>query len=184
MLLSHRRRPRVADSDHQRRLQPAKPGASNTRSLWRSHPGRPKPAPRWSLNRPPVPNRQIRSSSGGKFPIDRHQPRCELSPRFPPSRLFGRLPVCAARAAPSSSVSSSCIVGGSCRQVGARSTIITAASAAMIAAPRSIRTSLAMSGGIAPGCPKMVDRLLRHLRYLAGAALGSDVDFRARSASA
>jgi hypothetical protein len=47
-----------------------------------------------------------------------------------------------------------------------------------------MRTSLAMSGGIAPGCPKMVDRLLRHLRYLAGAALGSDVDFRARSASA
>jgi integrase len=32
----------------------------------------------------------IRSSSDGKFPIDRHQRRCELPPRFPPSRLSGR----------------------------------------------------------------------------------------------
>ena len=62
--------------------------------LRRSHPRRPKPALRWSLNRRPVRNRQIRSSSGGKFPIDRHQRRCELPPRFPPSRLFGRLPPC------------------------------------------------------------------------------------------
>src|SRR5207247_1718904 len=92
--LAHRHRPRSADSDRQRRLRPAKPGASNTRPPGRSHPGRPKPAPRWSLNRRPVRNRQIRSSSGGKFPIDRHQRPCELPPRFPPSRLFGRLPPC------------------------------------------------------------------------------------------
>jgi hypothetical protein len=39
-LLSHRHRPRVADSDRQRRLRREKPGASNTRSLGRSHPGR------------------------------------------------------------------------------------------------------------------------------------------------
>src|SRR5207244_5661792 len=83
-----------ADSDRQRRLQPAKPGASSARSLRRSHPRRPKPALRWSLNRRHVRNRPIRSSSGGKFPIDRHQRRCELPPRFPPSRLFGRLPPC------------------------------------------------------------------------------------------
>jgi hypothetical protein len=37
----------------------------------------------------PVRDRQIRSST---IPIDRHQRRCELPPRFPPSRLFGRLP--------------------------------------------------------------------------------------------
>jgi hypothetical protein len=42
------------------------------------------PAPRWSLNRRPVRNRQIRLSSGGKFPIDRHQRRCELPRGFLP----------------------------------------------------------------------------------------------------
>jgi len=74
----HRQRPPFADSDRQRRLRPAKPGASSTRSLRRSHPRWPKPAPRRSLNRRPIRNRQIRSSSAGKFPIDRHQRRREL----------------------------------------------------------------------------------------------------------
>ncbi len=82
--LSHRHRPRFADGDRQRRLRPAKPAASNTRSPGRSRPGQPKPAPRWSLNRRPVRNRQIRSSSGGKFPIDRHQRLCELPRGFLP----------------------------------------------------------------------------------------------------
>jgi hypothetical protein len=94
MSLSHRQRPRFADSDPRRHLRPTKPGAPNTRSPRRSHPRRPKPAPGSSLNRRPVRNPLIRSSSGGKFPIDRHQRRCELPPRFPPSRLFGRLPPC------------------------------------------------------------------------------------------
>jgi len=92
--LSHRQRRRFADSNPRRHLRPTKPGAPNTRSPRRSHPGRPKPAHRSSLNRRPVPNPQIRSSSGGKFHIDRHQRRCELPPRFSPSRLFGRLPPC------------------------------------------------------------------------------------------
>src|SRR6516164_1747823 len=74
----HRQRPPFADSDRQLRLRPAKPGASSTRSLRRSHPRWPKPAPRRSLNRRPIRNRQIRSSSAGKFPIDRHQRRREL----------------------------------------------------------------------------------------------------------
>src|SRR6516162_9787964 len=74
----HRQRPPFADSDRQRRLRPAKPGASSTRSLRRSRPRWPKPAPRRSLNRRPIRNRQIRSSSAGKFPIDRHQRRREL----------------------------------------------------------------------------------------------------------
>jgi len=39
-LLSHRHRPRFADSDRQRRLRPANPAASNTRSPGRSRPGR------------------------------------------------------------------------------------------------------------------------------------------------
>jgi hypothetical protein len=94
MSLSHRQRPRFANSDPRRHLRPTKPAAPNTRSPRRSHPERPKPAPGSSLNRRPVPNPQIRSSSGGKFHIDRHQRRCELPPRFPPSRLFGRLPPC------------------------------------------------------------------------------------------
>jgi hypothetical protein len=81
---SHRHRPRFADSDPQRRLRPAKPAASNTASPGRSHPARPRQAPRWSLNRRPVRTRQIRSSSGGKFPIDRHQRRCELPRGFLP----------------------------------------------------------------------------------------------------
>jgi hypothetical protein len=37
-----------------------------------SHPARATPAPGWSLNRRPVRNPQIRSSSGDKFAIDRH----------------------------------------------------------------------------------------------------------------
>jgi hypothetical protein len=97
-LLSHRHRPRSADSDRQRRLRPANPAASNTRSPGRSRPGRAKPTPRWSLNRRPVRNRQIRSTRAGKFPIGRHQRRCELPLRFPPSRLFGPLPPCAPHA--------------------------------------------------------------------------------------
>jgi hypothetical protein len=87
-------RTHFADIGPRRHLRPTKPGAANTRSPRRSHPGRPKPAPGWSLNRRPVRNPQIRSSSGGKFPIDRQQRRCELPPRFPPSRPFGRLPPC------------------------------------------------------------------------------------------
>ncbi len=70
---SHRHRPRAADRDRQRRLRPAKPQAPKTGSPGRSHPERPRPTPRWSLNRRPIRIRQIRSSSGGKFPIDRHQ---------------------------------------------------------------------------------------------------------------
>ena len=78
----HWQRPPFADSDRQLRLRPAKPGASSTRSLRRSHPRWPKPAPRRSLNRRPIRNRQIRSSSAGKFPIDRHQRRRELPRGF------------------------------------------------------------------------------------------------------
>jgi hypothetical protein len=76
--LSPWRRPRFADSDRQRRLRPAKPTASNTRSLCQSHPGQPKPALRWSLDRRPLRDRQIRCSSGSKFPIDRQRHPCEL----------------------------------------------------------------------------------------------------------
>jgi hypothetical protein len=78
--LSHRHSPCFAESHRQCRLWPAKPAASNAQSPRRSHPERPKPAPRWSLNRRPVRNRHITPSSGGKFPIDRHQRRCELPP--------------------------------------------------------------------------------------------------------
>jgi len=76
-LLSHRHRPRGADSDRQRRLRPAKPGASNTRSLWRSHPGRPRPASRWSLNprRCLEPTNQIKHRR--QIPIARHHRRRE-----------------------------------------------------------------------------------------------------------
>jgi hypothetical protein len=61
-----------------------KPRAPNTNSPRQSHPERPKPAPGWSLHRRPVRSPQIRSSSGDKFPIDRHQRRCELSRGFLP----------------------------------------------------------------------------------------------------
>jgi hypothetical protein len=59
-------------------------GASSTRSLRRSHPGWPKPAPRWSLNRRPVWNRQIRSRSSGKFPHRSTPASVRTPPRFPP----------------------------------------------------------------------------------------------------
>src|SRR6516162_2970905 len=80
----HCQRPPFADSDRQLRLRPAKPGASSTKSLRRSHPRWPNPAPRRSLNRRPIRNRPIRSSSAGKFPIDRHQRRRELPRGFLP----------------------------------------------------------------------------------------------------
>ena len=86
-----RSRPRC---DHHRRLRLAKPRASNTKSLWRSHPRRPRPASRRSLNprRCLEPTNQIKHRR--RIPIDRHHRRRELPPRFPPSRLFGRLPPC------------------------------------------------------------------------------------------
>ena len=89
-LLSHRHRPRGADSDRQRRLRPAKPGASNTRSLWRSHPGRPRPASRWSLNprRCLEPTNQIKHRR--QIPIARHHRRRAVSSL----EAFGRLPPC------------------------------------------------------------------------------------------
>ena len=92
--LSHRHWPPAADRNLQRRLRLAKPGTSNTRSLSRSDPGPPKPAFRWSLNPPPClePTNHIKHRR--QIPIDRHQRRCKLPPRFPPSRLFGRLPPC------------------------------------------------------------------------------------------
>src|SRR6516162_795200 len=80
----HWQRPPFADSDRQRPLRLAKPGASSARSLRRSHPRWPKPAPRRSLHRRPIRNRQIRSSSAAKFPIDRHQRRRELPRGFLP----------------------------------------------------------------------------------------------------
>ena len=71
---------RLQSGSPQRRLRLAKPGASSTRSLRRSHPRWPKPAPRRSLKRRPIRNRQIRSSSAGKSPIARHHLR-RNSPR-------------------------------------------------------------------------------------------------------
>jgi len=47
--------PRFADSHPRRHLRRTKPGAPNTTSPRRSHPGRPKPAPGSSLNRRPCP---------------------------------------------------------------------------------------------------------------------------------
>ena len=92
--LSHRHRLRFADSDRQRRLRPPKPRSSNTRSPCRSHPGRTKPASRSSLNRRLCSEPRNQINHRRQIPIDRHQRRCELPPRFPPSRLFGRLPPC------------------------------------------------------------------------------------------
>jgi hypothetical protein len=85
--LSYRHRPRAVDGNRERRLRPAKSRASNTRSPCRSHPGRPIPAPRWSTQPPflfgaPAANPHRSTPASVRTP-----------PRFPPSRLFGRLPV-------------------------------------------------------------------------------------------
>jgi hypothetical protein len=82
--LSHRHWPPSADGNRQRHLRLAKPGASNTRSLCRSHPGRPKPAPRCSLNPCPClePTNQIKHRR--QIPIDRHHRRRELPRGFLP----------------------------------------------------------------------------------------------------
>ena len=82
--LSHRHWPPSADGNRQRRLRLAKPGASNTRSLCRSHPGRPKPPSRCSLNPRPClqPTNQIKHRR--QIPIDRHHRRRELPRGFLP----------------------------------------------------------------------------------------------------
>jgi len=84
---SHQRRPRSADSDRQHRLRQNQEHRIPDHWADRIRCGQNQRR----AGHPTVvlSERQIRSSRGGKFPIDRHQRRCELPPRFPPSRLFG-----------------------------------------------------------------------------------------------
>src|SRR5215472_10280578 len=90
--MSHRRRLPSANRNCQSRRRPPKRRSLTTRPLFRSCTRRPKPTPRGLLGRDP---RSI-SKDRGIHRLNLHRPTplpAQTPPRFPPLRLFGRLPV-------------------------------------------------------------------------------------------
>ena len=93
--LSHRQRPRFADSDRQRRLRPAKPGALEYQITAPIASRAAKTGARArSLNRRPCPEPTNQIKQRRQIPHRPTPASAPTPPRFPPSRLFGRLPPC------------------------------------------------------------------------------------------
>ena len=90
--VSRRQRPPSADRDRQCPLRPPTRRSLGATSPSRSRPRQPTATPYHRRTR----RRRSQSPSYAKYrrqiPIDRHHRRRQLAPRFPPLRLFGRLP--------------------------------------------------------------------------------------------